>query len=66
MPTKSFKNTFAPHVRAKEIRVSGIILGLQTSVFSYKELPAEVQDAVDEEMARRMAAIAAGKKITDL
>lgn len=65
MPTRSFKNTFAPNVKAKEIRVSGIIAGLPLGVFHYNDLPPEVQRAVDEEMARRKAAKAAGKKITD-
>lgn len=55
MPTKAFKNTFAPHVEDEEIRVSGIILGLSLGVFHYNELPQEVQDAVEEEMARREA-----------
>lgn len=53
--TKSFKNTFAPHVDNEEIRVSGIILGLSLGLFHYDELPPEVQDAVEEEMARREA-----------
>ncbi|NWG38090.1 hypothetical protein [Nitrososphaera sp.] len=53
MPTKLFKNTFAPHVDNDELPVSAIILGLSLGVFHYDELPSEVQDAVDEEMARR-------------
>lgn len=52
---RTFKNTFAPHFDDQEFRVSGIIAALRASALHYDELPPEVQDAVDEEMARREA-----------
>ena len=53
MTSKRFKNTWAEHVRNEELTVEQIIFGLFRQVFKYKELPAEVQDAVDKEMDRR-------------
>jgi hypothetical protein len=52
---KVFKNTFAPHHRNEEFRISGIIAALRCSALHYDDLPPEVQDAVDEEMTRREA-----------
>ena len=50
---RMFKNTFAPHVKNEELTVSEIIVGLKTTLFSYKNLPPEIQDAVEEELERR-------------
>ena len=55
MQRRTFKNTFISHVTNKELSVDMIIQCLFRQVVRYNDLPADVQDAVDEEMTRRTA-----------
>jgi len=50
---KTFKNTFAPNCGNEELTVDMIIAALRTTVMHSKDLPKEVQDAVEEELERR-------------
>ena len=53
MQRRTFKNTFISHVTNKELSVDMTIQCLFRQVVKYKDLPPEVQNAVDEEMTRR-------------
>ena len=53
MQRRTFKNTFIPHVNNKELAVDMIIQCLFRQVVKYKDLPPEIQNAVDEEMTWR-------------
>lgn len=59
-----FENTFAPAVEGDKLPLGVIILLLHVGL-KYEKLPLEVKKAVDEEMARRKAAIEAGQRISD-
>lgn len=48
--TKRFPNTFAPDCDNEELTIGMIIQGLFRTLWTYDELPKEIQDAVDEEM----------------
>ncbi len=48
-----FKNTFASTVENKELSVDNIIRLLFFGVVKHKDLPENIQIAVDAEMARR-------------
>jgi len=50
---KAFKNTFAPGCTNVELTVDMIIAALRTTVMHSKDLPKEVQDAVEEELVKR-------------
>jgi len=50
---KTFKNTFAPNCGNEELTADMIIAALRTTVMHSKDLPKEVQDAVEEELAKR-------------
>lgn len=52
---KTFKNTFAPHVKNENLSVHDVITGLRTTLFDAKDLPPEVQDAVTAELRRQSA-----------
>lgn len=47
------KNTFAPDCDNEELTIDMIITGLFRGMWEYDELSEEIQNAVDEEMARR-------------
>lgn len=49
---RTFKNTFAPSCRDRELRVSDIVTGMRFGVFKYRHLPPEARDAVDKEIKR--------------
>ena len=49
---RTFKNTFAPHIENEVLTVHDIIAGLKTTVLHSKDLPTEVQDAVEDELER--------------
>ena len=49
---KMFKNTFAPQMENDELSVHDVIIGLRSTVLSFKNLPREVQDAVEAELER--------------
>lgn len=50
---KTFKNTFAPDVKNDELGVHAIIMGLKTTAPDFKDLPPEVQEAVEAELKRQ-------------
>jgi len=50
---KTFRNTFAPGCTDKELTVDMIIAALRATLMHSKDLPKEVQDAVEEELDRR-------------
>ncbi len=49
---KTFKNTFAPHIRNETLDVQAIVAGLRTTLIHSEDLPKEVQDAVVDELER--------------
>jgi len=51
--SKEFDNTFVPHVKRDRLTVSQIIAGLKAHVFTLDSFPAEVRNAVQEELDRR-------------
>ena len=53
MPSKWFKNTFAPNVRTKIVSTNQIIILLFHRVVLFKDLPQEAKDAVSKEMQNR-------------
>jgi len=50
---KAFKNTFAPNCGNEELTVDMIIAALRATLMHSKDLPKEVQDAVEDELERR-------------
>lgn len=53
--SKTFKNTFAPHMRNKDLNVQAVIMGLRVSLLRHEDLPQEVQEAVAAELKRQRA-----------
>ncbi|RNJ74437.1 MAG: hypothetical protein EB824_03555 [Thaumarchaeota archaeon S15] len=53
MAEKAFKNTFAPEIDGDTIRVGMVIAGLRHGTIREDDLPAEVHDAVADELKRR-------------
>ena len=51
--SKTFKNTFAPHMGNKELDVQAIIMGLRVSLLHHEDLPPEVQEAIAVELKRQ-------------
>ncbi len=52
---KTFKNTFAPHIKNETLSVHDVIAGLRTTLLDAQNLPSEVQDAVTAELRRQEA-----------
>ncbi len=50
---RTFKNTFAPHVKNTELTAHEIIMGLRTTVIHSEDLLSEIKDAVEEELKRQ-------------
>ncbi len=49
---KTFKNTFAPHIRNETLDVQAIVAGLRATLINSEDLPEEVRDAVKDELER--------------
>ena len=51
--SRTFKNTFAPHVGNEKLDVQAVIMGLRVSLLRHEDLPLEVQEAVAAELKRQ-------------
>ena len=51
--SRTFKNTFTPHMKNEELDVQAIIMGLRVSLIHHEDLPLEIQEAVAVEIKRQ-------------
>lgn len=65
MASKWFKNTFAPNVRTKIVSTEQIILLLFHRVVLFKDLPDEVQEAVNIKIQEKVASSSINTTVDD-